>query len=117
MNRGCLGLPGRPCRALTSSSRCPACERAHRARYRGQWPALARSVIAAYRATHGDVCPGFGVPSHALDPADWVVDHDLGPMCRRCNGVKAATADTTRAIARTSAQPRPPGGQGGQRNK
>jgi hypothetical protein len=100
MRRPCLGLPGYPCRAITSSSRCPHCQRQRRNRYRGAWPALARQAVARYRTAYGDTCPGYDRAPHPT--TDWVVDHDLGPMCRQCNGRKAATVDTARALARNA---------------
>jgi 5-methylcytosine-specific restriction enzyme A len=51
--------------------------------------------MAEHRACHGDWCPGFGLPAHA--DADLVVDHDVGVLCRSCNGRKAATVDKQRA--------------------
>lgn len=96
--RTCLDC-GRP----TSGSRCPAHEalrqqerNASRPQYRGDWPAYSRSTIDAYRTTHGDTCPGYGRSAHAIDPGEWTCDHDLGPLCRSCNGRKGGGDDKRR---------------------
>lgn len=94
-----LARPGRP--------RCDDCERGHqrhrnatRPQYRGTWPTEAKRQIAAYRAQHGDVCPGWQREPHDIDPADWTCDHDQGPLCRSCNGSKGGSHDRARAQAR-----------------
>jgi hypothetical protein len=76
--------PGRP--------RCPAHEHAYRAlRYGSGWQQQSRAAIAAYVMAHGNVCPGWGVPPHAIAPSQWTTDHERGPMCRACNSRKAST--------------------------
>lgn len=58
------------------------------------------AAVAAYRAEHGDVCPGYGRPAHPSN--DLTADHTLararggGPttplevLCRRCNSARGA---------------------------
>jgi 5-methylcytosine-specific restriction protein A len=105
-------VPRRPCLeagcprlALPAKARCAEHHRA-RDRQRGSstargygyaWQQVAHQAIAAHRAQHGDVCPGFGRDAHRVDPCDWCCDHDLGPMCKSCNAVKANTHDKQRA--------------------
>ena len=105
-------MPRRPC--LTCSNhlaepgkpRCTECERdyqrrrnASRPQYAGNWAADARAQIAAHRATHGDRCPGWQRPPHAIHPDEWTCDHDVGPLCRSCNGAKGGGHDRRRAQA------------------
>jgi hypothetical protein len=66
--------------------------------YRGSWRRSAEKVLKAHRARFGDYCPGWRVAPHRA--VDLVVDHDVGPLCRRCNGSKAAIEDKARARAR-----------------
>lgn len=121
--RPCLGIPQAdappacPTQALApeGKSRCLACERLTRkphearrpprskAQYKGGWPAQAKAAIAAHRAIHGDVCPGWQREPHPIHPSHWVCDHDVGPLCTSCNGTKAATADKQRAAERRTA--------------
>lgn len=88
------------CVTLTTGRRCPPHQQAwqhqhnlERTQYRGTWPKESAARIAAHRALNGDVCPGYGRAPHPIDPADWTCDHDLGPLCRSCNGRKGATTD------------------------
>lgn len=113
--RPCLGQGTSGCPAHTlappGKSRCDSCDIAtkrsqeanrqprDKTRYKGDWPTLARQAIAAHRAAHGDVCPGWEREPHTVTPDAWVCDHDAGPMCRECNGRKAATHDRARAAA------------------
>jgi 5-methylcytosine-specific restriction protein A len=115
-------VPRRPCLeagcprlALPGKARCSEHHRV-RDRQRGTatqrgygyaWQQQSRQAIVAHRASHGDVCPGFGRDAHRVDPSDWCCDHDLGPLCRSCNAVKANTHDKQRA-----AVARPGGGWG-----
>ena len=95
--RPCLG-----CGRATTGARCPTCQQAHDAqrwqaksgRYNGAWRRTSRDAIAAHRAQHGDICPGWKREPHPA--TDWVTDHDVGPLCRSCNAVKAATFDKER---------------------
>jgi 5-methylcytosine-specific restriction enzyme A len=97
MQRPCLEC-GKPCQG----SRCPTHQAAWKAnrnarpQWKGNWPTVARNTIAAYRATHGDICPGWGHDPHPIAPTQWTCDHDLGPMCRSCNGRKGAVHDRPR---------------------
>lgn len=75
---------------VVNGSRCRAHRAQQRAKYKGDWPARSRAAIAIYRATHGDVCPGWRRDPHPIDPADWTTDHEAGPMCRACNSRKKA---------------------------
>jgi 5-methylcytosine-specific restriction protein A len=99
------------CGTLTNgTTRCDPCTRAtRRARgsatargYNAAWARHAKATIAAHRRRHGDTCPGWDRPAHPIAPADWVCDHDIGPLCRSCNGTKAATLDRARASSRSS---------------
>jgi 5-methylcytosine-specific restriction protein A len=105
-------VPRRPCLeagcprlAQPGKARCPEHHRA-RDRQRGSttqrgyghaWQQVARQAIAAHRANHGDVCPGYGRDAHSVEPRDWCCDHDLGALCKSCNAVKANTHDKQRA--------------------
>lgn len=88
MKRPCLG-----CGTPTNGSRCPTHQAQRDATWRGDWPAHASATVTAYRVEHGDVCPGWGTPAHDVAPSDWVCDHDVGPLCRACNGRKAGGWD------------------------
>lgn len=122
--RPCLGTPPAPGHPPTcpthaiaplGRSRCDDCDTAtkrtqeanrpprDKARYHGTWPTLARQTIATHRATHGDICPGWEREPHPIIPDQWVCDHDAGPMCRSCNGRKAATHDRARATQQRQA--------------
>ena len=97
MKRPCLN-----CGRATSGTRCPPCQQAHDAqrwqakngRYNGEWRKTSPATIAQHRARYGDVCPGWQREPH--EARDLVVDHDVGVLCRACNGVKAATYDKQR---------------------
>lgn len=102
--RPCLDCPAL---AEPGKARCRTCEarRQHtrnttRPQYSGAWDRDAREQIDAYRATHGDMCPGWaGDPPHPIDPSEWTCDHDEGPMCRTHNGAKGGSHDRRRAQA------------------
>lgn len=81
------------CGALTTGSRCPTHRAAQRAKYGGDWRTRSRETIAAYRALHGDTCPGWATPPHPIDANEWTTDHHVGPLCRRCNSRKRAMND------------------------
>ena len=70
------------------------------------WRKTAAATIAAWRAIHGDWCPGSQWcvrEGHAC--LSLVVDHDVGVLGRACNARKAATTDKDRAIlARAAAR-------------
>jgi len=76
------------------------------------------AAVAAYRAAHGDWCPGWGVPGHPCGPpgsrnplsADHIIPVALGGelfpgryavLCRACNARKGARL-TPPAPPRTS---------------
>lgn len=98
-------MPSRPCLDCGTPSkgaRCPTHQREWEARrwrakskrYRTNgWESYSKQARANHLATYGPLCPGYAVPRHYVDPADLVVDHDLGVMCRRCNSRKAAIHD------------------------
>lgn len=94
------------CGALSDQSRCPDHRRA-RERARPPRPTtLTRdsaerkrraAVVAAWRAEHGDWCPGYQRPGHPA--TDLTADHviaaarggtELAVLCRPCNGSKGA---------------------------
>lgn len=75
--------------------------------YNAAWARHAKATIAAYRTRHGDICPGWQRDPHPITASEWVCDHDLGPLCRSCNAVKAATTDRARAKARAASQAQP----------
>lgn len=89
------------CGELADASRCPTCTRAndrkrrhalgYAERYDTTWRTHAAAMRAQHVAQHGNWCPGWGVAPH--ESADLVVDHDLGVMCRACNGRKARVHD------------------------
>ena len=100
MKRPCLD-----CGALTENrSRCRRCQakavrgtpkvRASSAYYDRAWRDHSRRLREAWVEGNGWVCPGWKRPAHAS--TDLVVDHDVGVLCRGCNGVKAATFDKQR---------------------
>ncbi len=101
--------PPRPCIEpncpnLTTSTRCPTHERqrqrqrnARRTHYHGDWPKTRAAILTAWRAQHGDVCPGD--EHHAAHPChDLTVDHvvarstagGLTVVCRSANSSKGA---------------------------
>ncbi len=103
--------PQRPCLDCsrpTIGTRCPDHARvvanAHRRPLYSTpaWRRLRARVLADWRATNGNVCPGWQRPAHAA--IDLAVDHvvpvahgidpldvtNLRPLCRRCNGAKGA---------------------------
>lgn len=99
MRRLCPGAGDEPCSELTEPDlpRCTGCQAQHlqrrNTRYNGTWPAQAKADIARYRASHGDTCPGWQRDPHPIDHTDWTCDHDLGPLCRACNGAKGGSWD------------------------
>lgn len=114
-------MPPRPCivsgcDTLTNFTRCPEHERRYQharnadprrqARYSGTWDRQAKQAIAAYRDTHGDVCPGWHHEPHLILPSQWACDHDLGPLCASCNGRKAALHDRPQHQAEHNTQRR-----------
>lgn len=106
-------MPPRPCLTCGKSSRgnrCPIhagqveyrrtqAKRARRPYTAAEQQRRARTV-AAWRATYGDWCPGWGRAAHPS--ADLTADHDhavgaggseggpLTVLCRACNGRKGA---------------------------
>jgi hypothetical protein len=94
---------------LTTTSRCPECQRVvDRAKDRrrgghGDWRARARAVTA-HLDEHGPVCPGWGVPPHlVVAPNRLSADHPQsiakgGPrrpvayavLCVSCNARKSS---------------------------
>lgn len=88
-------MPGRPprrclgCGRSTTQPRCPACDAAqHAARYGHAWAKHARQTILLYRARNGDICPGWRRDPHQINPEQWTLDHEVGPLCRACNSGK-----------------------------
>lgn len=90
------------CGTPTRRTRCPTHEAEYqakrnaspqRAKYAGGWAKLSRKTIATHRAIYGDVCPGYQVPPHQVDPHEWTTDHHLGALCRSCNSRKGAVHD------------------------
>lgn len=91
-----------PCRTARAAPKAAAYTRAKRARrpYTAAEQARRAEVVRAWRATHGDVCPGWRRPPHPA--ADLTADHPdpvgrggseaqpLGVLCRTCNGRKGA---------------------------
>lgn len=109
--RQCLGLDGQDCSRLGPGNRCDEHARELELRRtrgkREQRPYTAperqrrAEAVAAWRATHGDWCPGWGGrPAHPS--VDLTADHvtavaaggrEDGPLvvlCRSCNGSKGA---------------------------
>lgn len=112
--RPCLGCPHGNI-AEPGKPRCRSCEQqyqrqrnASRPQYRGTWATHSKQAIAAYRAEHGDVCPGWSRPPHPVTPDQWTCDHDLGPLCRKCNSAKGGSHDRRRAATQrnTATNPR-----------
>lgn len=107
-------MPLRPCLdcgTLTRTTRCPAHtrrteyartlgKRARRPRIPAAEDKRRSQTVAAWRAAHGDWCPGWHRPPHPS--ADLTADHitpvaaggsETGPLtvlCRSCNSAKAA---------------------------
>lgn len=89
------------CGTPTPRTRCPDCARTHNTRrntsrpqYAGGWDKHSRDTRAKWVAEHGLVCPGWQVPPHPIATiADLALDHDVGPLCRRCNGRKGGCWD------------------------
>lgn len=105
-------MPRRPCLnscgnlAKPGGPRCTECERDHqrhrnatRPQYAGSWATDAKQAIANHRAQHGDVCPGWQRAPHPITATEWTCDHDLGPLCRSCNGSKGGSHDRQRRAA------------------
>lgn len=110
--RPCLGWQHEPCGKLSPNTRCPrhdhmrrqasnARYRPHRERrpdYTSQERTRRAEAVAAWRAMHGDVCPGWQRPPHPA--SDLTADHpievaaggsegqDLMVLCRSCNSSK-----------------------------
>jgi 5-methylcytosine-specific restriction protein A len=78
---------------ISAGSRCAKHRAEQREKYRGTWSARSRAEIRAYRAQHGDLCPGWNRPPHPIAPTEWTTDHRAGPLCRACNTRKMATGD------------------------
>jgi hypothetical protein len=86
---------------LTTGTRCPPHQQQHNAqrwankggRYNGTWRTTSKQAIAHHTQQHGMMCPGWQRPPHPAHDGDLVTDHDVGVLCRACNGVKAATFD------------------------
>jgi len=91
------------CRGLTDATRCPSCRGAHDRgrrkaagydqRYDHAWRKHSKQTREAWVGGHGPWCPGYRRPGHWVTPTALVVDHDIGVLCRACNGTKAATED------------------------
>ena len=95
----------RPCltcrRPTTAGPRCRGCEadwqrarNARRPQYAGEWRKVSRAAIAAHVELYGLVCPGFGVPPHAVTRTCLTADHrhdgTIAVFCRSCNGRRGA---------------------------
>lgn len=97
-----LTVPARrclDCRTLTTATRCPACQ-AQRKQQRNAAAPQARDLVAAWRAEHGDWCPGYQRDPHPA--GDLTADHHVplsangeatgpnlnGVLCRSCNARK-----------------------------
>lgn len=65
--------------------------------YSGAWRRQSEKTRAEWVEAHGEVCPGWNKSAHPSK--DLVVDHDVGVLCRACNGRKAATHDKQRKQA------------------
>jgi 5-methylcytosine-specific restriction protein A len=101
-------VPLRPCLEcgrLSDGTRCPAHRRVVLQVKRRRRPRISRAeedrraaTVAAWRAEHGDWCPGWRRPAHLS--ADLTADHvvpvggggsehgALSVLCRVCNGAK-----------------------------
>jgi hypothetical protein len=84
------------CGTLTPNTRCPTCTRTRsnqrqRPEYEGNWRTQSQHTRTAWVATHGWWCPGWDRTPH--ESHDLVVDHDVGVLCRSCNGAKAGGYD------------------------
>jgi len=77
---------------------CDDCiEEKRRAYTDGGWRKRSAATITAHREKFGNVCPGWRIDRHVS--TDLVVDHDVGVLCRSCNGRKAATDDKVKHAA------------------
>ena len=110
-------MPMKPCldckRLHRNPSRCDTCTTAYQRRrdaqrgssaqrgYGSAWRKARTTVMERHLVESGAVCPGFGVPAHAADPAALTVDHirpkakgegdspdNLRVLCRACNSRK-----------------------------
>ncbi|MCZ1006342.1 HNH endonuclease [Streptomyces lydicus] len=72
---------------------------AHQRGYGQPWRKVAAAAVAAHRQTHGQWCPGWGVPAHPA--SDLTADHitpkaaggtddprNIQVLCRGCNSRK-----------------------------
>jgi 5-methylcytosine-specific restriction protein A len=106
--RPCLGLGDQRCGRLTRGTRCPDHERARERAKRAARPYThserqrRAEVVAEWKATFGDVCPGWQVPPHPATPrsplgADHPIEVALGAsetqslavLCAACNARKS----------------------------
>ena len=88
---GCLNYVG------VGVSRCPEHELPEKPRdprYDSAWGRHSRQVRREWVAENGNLCPGWQVPAHPS--TDLVLDHDVGVLCRVCNGVKGGGHDKRR---------------------
>lgn len=84
---------------MTTSTRCAACK-ARRKAVRNEAAPTARAVVEAWRAQHGDLCPGYERDPHPA--SDLTGDHvvplaaggsnqgEWAVLCRSCNARKGA---------------------------
>jgi hypothetical protein len=79
-----------------------AARNARRTQYQGDWPKRSKAAITAWRQANGDICPGWERSAHPIHPADWTCDHDVGPLCRPCNGRKGGGFDRRRSTSKGS---------------
>lgn len=91
------------CGNTTTGTRCEfheaqrqAVRNAGRPHLTGPWQRITREAVAAWRAEHGDWCPGYGRSPHPA--TDLTTDHveagtlagGVAILCRSCNSRKGA---------------------------
>jgi 5-methylcytosine-specific restriction protein A len=101
--RPCLSC-GTPTRNTTRCNRCGGDRTPTRQGYGNAERTRRAAVVQQWRAQHGDVCPGWQRPAHAVSPPNKLTaDHvravarggsqqgALQVLCLRCNGAKGAS--------------------------
>lgn len=73
--------------------------------YNAEWRRLSEETRRAWVLERGPWCPGWERDGHWVRESDLCLDHDVGVLCRQCNGRKGGGYDR-----------RSPGPKGGARD-
>jgi hypothetical protein len=55
---------------ISKGSRCSEHRQEQRRKYYREWPSIARKAIDHHRLIHGDICPGWRIPSHPIEQSE-----------------------------------------------